>query len=59
MNAREFYEAVVKMRNAQREYYKFKSHSNLVKAKRLEKVVDDEIVRVNERLEAKRNPKLL
>lgn len=59
MNAREFYDAVVKMRNAQREYYKFKSRNNLVKAKRLEKVVDDEIVRVNERLEAKRNPKLL
>lgn len=59
MNAREFYDAVVKMRNAQRAFYKSKRHDNLIKAKRLEKVVDDEIVRVNERLEAKRNPKLL
>jgi len=53
MNAKEFYDAVVKMREAQKEYFKYRLSSDLNKSKRLEKEIDDEIKRVNKALENK------
>ena len=47
MNAKEFYDAVVKMREAQKEYFKYRLSSDLNKSKRLEKEIDDEIKRIN------------
>lgn len=53
MNAKEFHDAVVKMREAQKEYFKYRLSSDLNKSKRLEKEIDDEIKRVNKALENK------
>ena len=53
MNARQFYDTVVKMREAQKEYFKYRLSSGLNKSKRLEKEIDDEIKRVNKALENK------
>ena len=53
MNAKEFYDAVVKMREAQKEYFKYRLSSDLNKSKRLEKEIDDKIKRVNKALENK------
>ena len=53
MNARQFYDTVVKMREAQKEYFKYRLSSDLNKSKRLEKEIDDEIKRVNKALENK------
>lgn len=47
MNARQFYDTVVKMREAQKEYFKYRMASDLKSAKITEKVIDDEIKRVN------------
>ena len=47
MDARQFYDLVVKMRQTQREYFKTRSKQVLEESKRLEKQVDDEIARVN------------
>lgn len=46
MNPKEFYEHVVKMRHAQREWYSTHEPSWLNEAKRLEKICDAEIERV-------------
>jgi len=46
MNAKQFYDLVVKMRQTQREYFKTRSKQVLEESKRLEKQVDDEIARV-------------
>lgn len=48
MNAREFYRAVVKMRKAQRDYFRTRSIRPLNESKRLEAQVDAEIERVEE-----------
>ncbi len=47
MNARQFYETTRDMRQAQKKYFKSRSSFDLREAKRLEKVIDDEIARVD------------
>lgn len=46
MNARQFYDKVVEMRTAQREYFATKDRDTLVRAKALEAEIDAEIARV-------------
>lgn len=46
MKPKEFFDQVATMRDAQREYFKTRSASSLAKAKRLEEVIDREILRV-------------
>lgn len=58
MSPKEFYDNVVKMREAQKAYFKYRSSSELTKSKRLEKIIDDEIARVQKIEEEKRNPRL-
>lgn len=48
MNAREFFDAVVEMRKAQSKYFRMRTTENLNNAKRLEKIVDEEIRRVED-----------
>ena len=47
MNAKEFFFAVKRMREAQKDYFKTRNPYHLDISKRLEKVIDDEIARVN------------
>lgn len=46
MTAREFYNIVVKMRKAQRDYFRTRSQRSLTESKQLERQVDAEIERV-------------
>ena len=46
MNAREFFDKVVEMRNAQKKYFETRDKDVLSEAKRLEKEIDAEIRRV-------------
>lgn len=48
MNAREFYNFVVRMRKAQRDYFRTRSQRALNESKQLEALVDAEIKRVEE-----------
>lgn len=48
MTPKEFYEKVVKMREAQKNYFKTRSSMALQLSKRLEKEVDNEIARVDQ-----------
>ena len=48
MNARDFFNLVVKMRKAQRDYFRTRSQHSLNESKQLEKLVDAEIKRVAE-----------
>lgn len=47
MDARRFFDTVALMRNAQREYFKYRRKSDLNESRRLERIVDDEINRVH------------
>ncbi len=47
MTPKEFFEKVEKMREAQKNYFKTRSSMALQLSKRLEKEIDEEIVRVN------------
>lgn len=58
MNSKAFYDAVVRMRTAQKEYFKSRRHCDLQRSKQLEKVVDDEIARVERILLERQNPSL-
>jgi hypothetical protein len=58
MNSKAFYDAVVRMRTAQKEYFKYRRPSDLQRSKQYEKVVDDEIARV-ERILLERHPPLI
>ena len=58
MNPREFYDKVVQMRLAQKEYFKTRTSSSLIESKRLEKVIDDEIERVEKIIHQQQNPSL-
>lgn len=46
MNARQFYDKVVEMRTAQREYFATRDRDTLIRAKALEEEIDAEIARV-------------
>lgn len=47
MNAKQFFDLVAQMREAQKQYYKERTRVNLNTAKDLEKAVDNEINRVH------------
>lgn len=53
MNAKQFFDKVVLMRQAQRDYFTTRDKEVLAKAKALEKEIDAEINRVNLILKAK------
>lgn len=53
MKPREFYDLVVSLRQAQREYFKTRKTDALIESKRLEGLVDAEIDRVQKILDAK------
>ena len=58
MNAKQFFDAVVRMRNAQNEYFRLRTSASLKKAKSLENIVDREIERVEGVVNESMNPKL-
>lgn len=47
MNAKDFFNLVEQMRKNQKDYFKTRSTESLRKSKELERLVDDEIARVN------------
>ena len=53
MKAREFFDLVVSLRQAQRDYFKTRKTDALIESKRLEGLVDAEIDRVQKILDAK------
>ena len=58
MNPKSFFNLVAALRDKQKEYFRTRSQSALRESKALEKRVDDEISRVNQILNNKREPKL-
>lgn len=58
MDHEAFYKLVVALRNKQKEYFRTRSQSALRESKALEKRVADEIGRVNQILNNKREPNL-
>lgn len=58
MDNKQFFETVKKMREAQKEFFRTHTQAALKKSKTLEKVVDDEIERVEEVLRKRREPGL-
>lgn len=54
MNSKQFFEAVAEMRRLQTNYYKTRSSLSLRAAKKQEKVIDDEIERVQRVLKTKK-----
>ena len=55
MTAREFFDKVAAMRQAQRDYFKTRDKEVLIRSKQLEKEVDDEIKRVTKILQSNVN----
>ena len=53
MNAREFYDTVKAMRMNQRNYLLTKQNRYLSELKRLERIIDDEIIRVDRIIKTK------
>lgn len=51
MTAREFYDATVKLRQLQKAYLKCRTSTILAACKRQEKLIDEEIVRVDGKVE--------
>lgn len=58
MDAKAFFDLVVKMREHQKDYFRTRSKSALSYSRDLEKRVDAEIDRVKKVLHEKQNPKL-
>ena len=58
MDAKSFFKLVTALRGKQKEYFRTRSQSALRESKALEKRVDDEIKRVEQILNDKREPKL-
>lgn len=58
MDAKSFFKLVAALRDKQKEYFRTRSQSALRESKALEKRVDDEISRVEQILNDKREPKL-
>ena len=48
MNAREFYDKVVEMREAQKRYFRTRASMDLTACRKLERDIDNEIMRVGE-----------
>lgn len=59
MDSKAFFELVAKMRDKQKEYFKFRMQSALKESKALEKRVDEEIKRVGEVLKEKQEPRFM
>ena len=58
MKPKDFFDAVVRMRSKQKEFFRTKSISALTESKRLEKIIDDEIARVDNIIYKRQNPGL-
>jgi hypothetical protein len=58
MNAKQFFVKVARMRDAQKMYFKYRSDERLQEALRLEKEIDQEILRVNLALSQKESEEL-
>lgn len=58
MDAKSFFNLVAALRDKQKEFFRTRSQSALRESKALEKRVDDEIGRVNQILNNKREPNL-
>lgn len=50
MNPKEFFDKVAEMRSAQKEYFRTRSQQALSESKRLEREIDAEIKRVNDKM---------
>ena len=59
MSAKEFFVLVSEMRAMQREYFKTRTNKTLEQSKVLERMVDDEIKRVNDILFQRANPRFI
>lgn len=46
MTAKEFYDAVCRMRTLQKDYFKYRQPEDLRKSRQAEKIIDEEIKRV-------------
>ena len=53
MNAKEFFDKVVEMRKAQKDFFKSRDSQVLMKAKALERVIDQEIKRIEDMKQTK------
>lgn len=58
MTSKQFYDKVVAMRKAQKEYFKTRSTASLNESKKLEREIDAEIERVTKIQEDRLSPKL-
>lgn len=58
MDSKTFYHNVVLMRRHQRDYYRTRSGSSLEQAKQYERIIDEEIARVEKLQQEKLNLKL-
>lgn len=58
MNAKEFYNTVKAMREAQKNYFKFRTKQFLEESKTLERTIDAEIKRVDKIERDKQQPRL-
>lgn len=58
MTAKEFFDLVVEMRSYQKEFFRTHNNYALEESKRLERLVDAEIKRVEEVIREKQYPKL-
>jgi len=57
MQAKEFFDFVVEMRENQKEYFRTRSKEALEKSKRIERVIDAEIARVKQILSEREKQK--
>lgn len=58
MNAKQFYDEVVKLRRLQQEYFRIRSSGTLRASKKQEKLIDSEIDRVERLIQKHRNTNL-
>lgn len=58
MNSKQFYDTVVRMREAQKQYAKSRRPCDLQRSKEIEKVIDTEIERVQRIVWEQQNPPL-
>lgn len=58
MDAKQFYDTVVRMREAQKQYFKTRRPCDMQRSKEIEKLVDAEIERVQRILWEQCNPSL-
>lgn len=58
MNSKQFYDTVVRMREAQKQYFKTRRPCDLQRSKEIEKLIDQEIERVQRIVWEQQNPPL-